>query len=112
MIVENLKITKVLEVQKGTSKAGKEWQKLTFVGETSEEYNNLYAFEVFGVEKVEQFNNYNKVGDVVNVEFNVNCNEWKDKYFTTLSAWKINKSQGTQGIEPALPQDSSEDLPF
>ena len=39
------KITKIMEVQKGTSKAGKEWQKLTFVLETDEDYNNVYPFE-------------------------------------------------------------------
>ena len=58
MKVEGLKITKVLDTQSGTSKAGKEWSKLTFVGETDEEYNNLYAFELFGKEKVENFNKF------------------------------------------------------
>ena len=41
-------ITKVLELQKGTSKAGKEWQKLNFIVETDAEYNNVYCFELFG----------------------------------------------------------------
>ena len=35
------KITKISEVQTGTSKAGKEWKKLTFVLETTEDYNNI-----------------------------------------------------------------------
>ncbi len=111
MKVENLKITKVLDTQSGTSKAGKDWSKLTFVGETNEEYNNLYAFELFGQEKVENFNKFNKVGDVVNVEFNVSTREWEGRYFTGLSAWRIDKSQeGTQ----APPQDDNgaDDLPF
>ena len=47
MKLENLKITKILPVEEGTSKAGKAWKKLTFVGETDEQYNNLYAFEIF-----------------------------------------------------------------
>jgi len=46
------KIEKFLEVQKGTSKAGKEWEKQSFIVKTEEEYNNLYCFEVFGDEKV------------------------------------------------------------
>ena len=39
------KITKVLDTQKGTSAAGKDWQKLSFILETTEDYNNLYCFE-------------------------------------------------------------------
>ena len=104
------KITKIMEVQKGTSKAGKEWQKLTFVLETDEDYNNVYPLEVFGVEKVENFVKFNKVGQHVDVDFNVTANEWQGKYFTSLSAWKIFKAQEMEEAEPA-PQESG-DLPF
>ena len=55
MKVEKLKVTVIGEVQKGTSKAGKDWQKMTFVGQTEEEYNNTFAFEIFGEEKIENF---------------------------------------------------------
>ena len=107
MKLEGLKITKVLNVESGTSKnTGKEWQKMTFVGETEEQYNNIYAFEVFGTEKVENFNKYNKVGDVVNVDFNVNCNEWKGKYFTSLQSWKVFKSEG--GTEYQKPNSETQ----
>ena len=61
MQVAGLKITKINEVESGTSKAGKAWKKLTFVGETQEQYNNLYAFELFGEEKVDSFVKYNNV---------------------------------------------------
>ena len=110
MKVEQLTITKVLDIQSGTSKAGKEWQKLTFVGETPEEYNNVYAFEIFGAEKVENFNKFNKVGDLVSVEFNVSCNEWQGKYFTSLAAWRVEKANGS--AEEASAGDDGDDLPF
>ncbi len=117
MKVENLKITKILPVEEGTSKAGKAWKKLTFVGETSEQYNNLYAFELFGEEKVDNFNKFNKEGESVNVEFNVQCREWNGKYFTSLSAWRIDKAEGGAEGAEAFPdaefsQDPSEELPF
>ena len=86
------KITKILEVQKGESKEGKEWQKVSFVATTDESYNNLYCFEVFGVEKVENFLKFNKVNDIVSVEFNVSTNEWQGKYYTSLQAWLIKKA--------------------
>ena len=98
-------ITQIMEVQSGTSKAGKEWQKLTFVLETDEEYDNVYPFEVFGQEKVENFTKFNKVGQKVDVEFNVTANEWKGKYFTSLSAWKIFKAE-------QQPEPTTGDLPF
>ena len=85
------KLIKVLDKQTGTSKSGKEWVKQTFVIDTNAQYNNIIAFEIFGEEKVSKFNEYNKVGSVIEVEFNINCNEWQGKYFTTLQAWKIIK---------------------
>lgn len=82
-------ITQVMEIKTGTSKAGNEWQKMGFVLDTKEQFNNIIAFELFGAEKIENFNKYNKVGKEVEVSFNVSCNEWEGKFFTTLNAWKI-----------------------
>ena len=105
------KITKVLDTQKGTTAAGKNWQKLSFILETTEDYNNLYCFEVFGDEKVEQFLKYNKVGQEVDVSFNVQTNEYKGKYYTSLQSWKIFKAEaGETALEVA--QDEADDLPF
>ena len=103
-------ITKVLPTQTGTSAAGKEWKKLSFVVTTTEEYNNLYCFDVFGDEKVENFTKYNKVGNVVKVDFNVKTNEWKDKYFTSLDAWKVWKADGA--VEGAVEGAKEDILPF
>ncbi len=104
-------ITKIQPVEEGVSKAGKEWKKLTFVLETSEEYNNVYAFEVFGGEKVDNFVKFNKVGQSVDVDFNVSCNEWQGKYFTSLQAWKIFKAEEAQ-IGSGATQPAEDDLPF
>ena len=108
------KITKVLDTQKGTSAAGKEWQKLSFILETTEDYNNLYCFDVFGDEKVEQFLKYNKVGQEVDVSFNVQTNEYKGKYYTSLQSWKIFKAEaGESDFELVTKTHLNEDdLPF
>mgnify|MGYP003658799389 CR=1 FL=1 len=88
------KITKVLDKITGQKKDGSgEWVKQSFVLETTEQYNNLYCFELFGDEKVENFNKYNKVGSDAKVDFNVSTNEWQGKYFTTLQCWKIFKAE-------------------
>ena len=107
------KITKVLETQKGTSAAGKDWQKLSFVLETTEDYNTLYCFDVFGDEKVEQFLKYNRVGQDVDVNFNVQTNEYKGKYYTSLQSWKIFKAEAAGETTPEAAQDEAkDDLPF
>ena len=105
------KITKVLDTQKGTSASGKDWQKLSFILETTEDYNNLYCFEVFGDEKVEQFLKYNKVGQEVDVSFNVQTNEYKGKYYTSLQSWKIFKAEAGE-TTPEVAQEKADDLPF
>ena len=112
MQVANLKITKINEVESGTSKVGKSWKKLTFVGETQEQYNNLYAFELFGEEKVDNFVKFNKVGDVVDVDFNVSTREWEGRYFTSLSAWKVFKANAEAAQVPSPADDPANDLPF
>ncbi len=94
----NGKIEQIKDVQKGQSKDGKQWQKQEFVVKTDDKYNNTYCFEVFGEEKVANLTKFNKVGDDVTVAFNINTNEWKDKHFTSLSAWRIEKDNG--GLPP------------
>jgi hypothetical protein len=119
MKIENLTVTVLGEVQKGTSKAGKEWEKMTFVGTIQEDYNNTFAFEIFGAEKIENFTKYSKVGSVIDVDFNIKCNEWKGKYFTSLDYWKSFKSEEAGTAEavgnepfPETAPDTGDALPF
>jgi len=107
------KIVKFEDVQTGTSKAGKEWAKQTFIIDTGEEYNNIIAFEVFGEDKVENLSKYNKPNDKVSVEFNIQCNEWKGRYFTSLQAWRINKEEANQEKkEEYSDEEEGTGLPF
>jgi len=101
----------VMEVTSGTSATGKEWKKLSFLAETTEEYNNLYCFEVFGEEKVDNFLKFNKIGQLVDIDFNVKTNEWKDRYFTSLQAWKIFKAEDNMSV-PAPMEEQTGGLPF
>ena len=100
------KIEKVMDVESGTSKAGNEWKKTSFVLKTEGEYNNLYVFDVFGEEKVDNFMQYNKVGSDVEVSFNVRTNEYKEKYYVSLDAWKIFKATAD------VKEEETSDLPF
>jgi len=108
-------ITKVLDKVTGQKKDGSgEWVKQSFVIDTGETYNNIICFELFGDEKVENFNKYNKVDDAVVVEFNINCNEWQGKYFTSLGAWRVRTQQIAAPIQTAFSDEVlyTDDLTF
>lgn len=88
-------IKKFLPLEQGLTKAGAEWQKQLFIVSNNDGYEGkeqIFCFEIFGEEKVQNFNKYNKVGDSVTVDFNINTNEWQGKYFTSLPAWKVSKT--------------------
>lgn len=114
------KLKQFLTPQTGEKKDGSgQWVKQSFLVDTEEKYNNLYCFEVFGDEKVKILTKYQKEGDIVTVEFNVSTNEYKGNYYTTLSAWKISKTDANN-VEvnapvfepaPALVEPEN-DLPF
>ena len=120
-------IKTVLPLEKGTTKAGAEWQKQSFIVANNEGYEGkeqIYCFEVFGEEKVQNFNKFNKQGDSVTVDFNISTNEWNGKYFTSLQSWKVSKSEtreeapsesykGKKEYTQPLAQESEMDgLPF
>ena len=106
------KIIKMLEVESGKSPKG-EWKKQTFVIDTGEEYNNIIAFDVFGAEKVENLTKYNKVGDDVNVQFNISTREHQGKFYTNLQAWRIEKAGEVTNAERQPERELVEDdLPF
>ena len=118
--MSNLQITGTIrsigEVQSGTSKTtNKEWKKINFVVQTQGEYSKDVAFNVFGAEKVDNFTKYNKVGQMVDVSFDVESREYKGRYYTDLNAWKVftNKDGATASAEPV--NSTTEDagnLPF
>jgi hypothetical protein len=101
---------------------------LDYQVETNEQYTNLYSFDMYksadNVQHIDNFIKYNKVGDNVRVEWNVRTNEYKGKFFSSLSPWKIepvNKiKQKTMGniesnfLEDAINQmqQDDDDLPF
>ena len=121
MKLENLEVIEIKEVQKGVSKkTDKPWENLTFICKNTEEYNNTFAFEIFGEEKIANFIKFTKVGYFIDVDFNVDCREHGGRWYTKLSYWKSFKAQeaGTAVAvgNPDFPEtevdNSSNKLPF
>tara|TARA_R110000824_G_scaffold210581_2_gene396474 strand:- start:866 stop:1243 length:378 start_codon:yes stop_codon:yes gene_type:complete len=116
-------ITKVSDVQEGTSKAGKSWKKLGFLVEAEGEYPKDVYFTVFGEEKVDNFLKYNKVGQTVDVSFNVESREYNERFYTDLQAWKVftntSSSASTEKVAATNTNEApkgefhkADDLPF
>lgn len=119
--VETGTIKQFLDVQSGISKTtNNEWKKQSFVISNNGGYEGkeqLFCFEVFGAEKVDNLTKSHNVGDEVTVKFNISTNEWQGKYFTSLGAWRIenlNSTQSTPELQtaPSLSANEPTDLPF
>lgn len=115
-------IKQKLELEQGTSKAGKEWKSQSFVLNTGAQYNPDICFKLFGEEKINLITNLNE-GDEVEVSFNLSSREWNEKWFTSADAWKIEKSENNTSIANETVDDSDipvfennqtleDDLPF
>ena len=113
------KISSKLSVENGTSKAGKEWKKQSFLIDTGAQYNPEICFQLFGEDKITMLEYYN-VGDQVEVSFNLSSREWNGRYFHNVDAWKIEKigdedSTSKEMEEPPVFDSNAsaeDDLPF
>ena len=82
------KIKVVLPEVSGTSSHG-EWKSQQYVVETEEQYPKRLLFEVFGVEKIQQFDIHE--GEKVTVSFAPTAREHEGKWFGSNRAWNIVK---------------------
>jgi len=110
------KITKKLEIESGTSKAGKEWKKQSFIIDTGSQYNPEICFQLFGEDKIQILENYNE-GDKVDVSFNLSSREYNGRYFHNVDAWRVESIENTLSTNneelPDFESPSEEDdLPF
>jgi len=89
------KLVKKLELETGTSKAGKAWQKQSIVINTGEDYNNIICISAFG-DKVNDLERL-EIDMTVNVMVNVYSREYKGKYYHNIEGWKF--AQGVKDEE-------------
>jgi hypothetical protein len=104
------KVTAILPLEKGVSKAGKDYQKQSFVIDTGAKFNPLVAFGVFGEEKCKDLITPLSVGQDVEVGFNLSSREFKDKYYTQADAWRITAVE--DDTQQSQPEEVSDGLPF
>jgi len=103
------KLIQVLPLQSGVSKAGNEWSKQEFVIETDEQFPKKACFILFG-NKVSLLAGF-KVGDQVEVSFNLESREFNGKWYTDANAWKINPVQPANEKQGSAPFADYGELP-
>ena len=88
------KLIRKLSIESGTSKAGKEWKKQTFLLDTGAQYNPEICFQLFGEDKIQLISQL-QTGDQVEVFFNVSSKEYNNRYYHNIDAWRIIKINDT-----------------
>ncbi len=118
------KIIAILQPKGGVSKTGNEWKAQEFVVENHDQYPRKMCFEVFGTDKIEQFNI--QMGEELTISFDIDARQWQDRWFNSIRAWKVERvgagapmATGSPVPPPApsaapdfLSGDAKDDLPF
>lgn len=99
MELKNVKIIHIGELKQITDT----YKKVEFVVELDGQYKQEVIFETSG-EKADKFLQYNKVGNFVDIDYNLRGRsylkagdpETNRRWFNSLDAWKIFKSEGVQ----------------
>lgn len=98
------KVIAVLEPRGGVSKNGNEWKVQEYVIETHDQYPRRMCFDVFGADKIQQFNI--QVGEELNVSFDIDAREWQGRWFNSIRAWKVER------VAPMGAPAAPTDMPF
>lgn len=112
----------------GTSKAGKEWKKMTFVVEVTDEGKAAtIAFDTLNERVIADLQNV-PVGAWVDVDCYIDSREYNGRWYTSLNAYAVaammptkqvapqqanpNPNPNTQAFFEALNPTNKEELPF
>ena len=105
------KIEKILEVETGISKAGKEWRKQSLVIKTEDDFNNLVCVSAFG-DKVKKLRDL-KVGMAMTILCNVYSREYNGKYYHNIDGYHFTiNSNNELSDKDMVTFDDDENLPF
>lgn len=89
------KIIACLEAKGGVSnRTGSQWKTQDYVIETFDQYPRKCVFNVFGEDKIAQFNI--QPGDTLTVSFDIDAHEWNGRWFNNIRAWKVERVDPAQ----------------
>ena len=100
------KIIAALPERSGVSARG-EWKSQTYVIETQGQYPKKLAFDVFGADRITQFNLH--VGDIATVFFDFDAHEYNGRWFNSVRAFNVEKSGlQTQIVDVVMPKGATQ----
>ncbi len=90
------KIIAVVPAREGTSARGTQWKSQDYVIETIEQYPKKCCFNVFGADRIQQFNIQS--GEYLRVSFDIDAHEYQGRWFNSVRAWRVDR------VDPAASQ--------
>ena len=91
------KIIAVLPERGGVAKTGNEWKMQEYVLETHEQFPKKLCFNVFGADKIAQFNI--QAGDELTVSFDINAREYNGRWYNDIRAWRVERGAAPAAAE-------------
>lgn len=100
-------IIKCLPRRQGVStRTGNTWEAQEYVLQTKEQYPKNVLFQVFGHDKINEFNI--KEGETLKISFDINAKEWHGKWFNTITAYKVERANDNEQQAPADSQQPAQ----
>ena len=94
------RIIAVMEKRSGQSqRSGNAWASQDYVIETLEQYPRRCVFNVFGEDKINEYNL--QIGSEVTVSFDINAREYNGRWYNDIRAWRVVPAQAAPA--PAAP---------
>ena len=91
------RLDKILELQSGTTKAGKQWKKQPMLVSQKDEFHSELLIEMWNDNIIEL-----KEGNNYKFEIAIKSREWNGKYYTNVSSSNVAK----------VMEDDTDDVPF
>ncbi len=101
------KVIAVLPERSGVSARG-EWKAQSYVIETHEAYPKKLCFDVFGADRIAQFNI--QTGEEIMVSFDLDAHEYQGRWFNSVRAWNVQRvdpnavAGAMGGVQPGASQ--------
>ena len=90
------RVIDVLQKRSGTSKTGKPWAMQEYVLENDGRYPERVCFEVFGSDKIDQYNI--QLGETLTVSFEFAASQYNGKWYNKVRAWRVRRFEGNSTV--------------
>lgn len=73
-----------------SQRTGNSWKVQEFVIETHDQYSRKCVFNVFGEDKLNEYNI--QVGDELTVSFDIDAREYNGRWYNDVRAWRVTRA--------------------